>query len=596
MRFNEYHAPEGGNYSEFWAMAKEFQQLDPDEWVFSHCLPWEYAQLCAHLYKANEEATGRPSSDLPADAMYSLVRVESYIGDSADGIPWYPTACFPMSTLGKPHLTLEHWQNLSASPDEIRQSSIDHLVPRRLEEHADLALWVLTYAVCNAKTLDNNEDAVSMHLYHHVHYVYQFSVGEASVIEIITMIILSFFLFASAFLLEIQQLMYQVDMACGMRSYEGALFGNGVDAESFALRRAVKRVQETTGWLDNIALYFTLVVSDFMCDVFLALRMLFIAELVAACSMFVTMNHGVINVIFSVLAVAFLMDIDDRLMQILQNFGFKVSALYQHRLEPALICRLEDEEDTLLEGRLARTESIHLANIDSRVKKFLMLGRFRTLAGQPIRKWFSALLTFVLLGFELHWCRIIASAATPSNMISVLSDVFNEFIGAVPTVATLAIGVVFFCIFLNSLCFCGLIAVPQLLQTLLCLIWVYGCVRNVIMLGILAWYADVPPGYSFWETVSSNTAQPSEALWIRPALALHLFCTVFRPLVLLLHTFHSSSAVNPAVSDDDAVSECEVKPKLGTEHHPTNHAQSHRGQRSLSRNLSLSEQGMSSDP
>ena len=594
MRFNEYHAPEGGNYSEFWAMAKEFQQLDPDEWVFSHCLPWEYAQLCAHLYKANEEATGRPSSDLPADAMYSLVRVESYTGDSADGIPWYPTACFPMSTLGKPHLTLEHWQNLSASPDEIRQSSIDHLVPRRLEEHADLALWVLTYAVCNAKTLDNNEDAVSMHLYHHVHYVYQFSVGEASVIEIITMIILSFFLFASAFLLEIQQLMYQVDMACGMRSYEGALFGNGVDAESFALRRAVKRVQETTGWLDNITLYFTLVVSDFMCDVFLALRMLFIAELVAACSMFVTMNHGVINVIFSVLAVAFLMDIDDRLMQILQNFGFKVSALYQHRLEPALICRLEDEEDTLLEGRLA--ESIHLANIDSRFKKFLMLGRVRTLAGQPIRKWFSALLTFVLLGFELHWCRIIASAATPSSMISVLSEVFNEFIGAVPTVATLAIGVVFFCIFLNSLCFCGLIAVPQLLQTLLCLIWVYGCVRNVIMLGILAWYADVPPGYSFWETVSSNTAQPSEALWIRPALALHLSCTVFRPLVLLLHTFHSSSAVNPAVSDDDAVSECEVEPKLGTEHHPTNHAQSHRGRLSLSRKLSLSEQGMSFDP
>jgi hypothetical protein len=181
-------------------------------------------------------------------------------------------------------------------------------------------------------------------------------------------------------------------------------------------------------------------------------------------------------------------------------------------------------------------------------------------------------------------------------MISVLSEVFNEFIGAVPTVATLAIGVVFFCIFLNSLCFCGLIAVPQLLQTLLCLIWVYGCVRNVIMLGILAWYADVPPGYSFWETVSSNTAQPSEALWIRPALALHLFCTVFRPLVLLLHTFHSSSAVNPAVSDDDAVSECEVEPKLGTEHHPTNHAQSHRGRLSLSRKLSLSEQGMSFDP
>jgi hypothetical protein len=596
LRFSEHRTPQGGNYSDFWAMAKDLQQQDPNEWVFSHCLPWEYAQLCAQLYQANEAHTGRASSDLPADVIYELVRITS-VG-FPDGIPWYPTACYPFNTLGKPYLTYEHWRNLSASPSEIRQSSIDHLVPRRLEEHADLALWVLTYVVCNAKTLDNNEDAVSMHLYHHVHYVYQFSIGESSLIEIITIIILNFFLFCSSFLLEIQQLMHQVDMTCGMRCYEGALFGKGIDAESFALRRAVRRVQETETRYDNISLFANLVASDFLCDIFLALRIIFVAELVASCSMFVTMNHGVINVIFSVLAVAFLMDIDDRLMQILQNFGFKTSALYQHRLEPALIMRLQDEEDALVESRLARAESV--PNVGG--VKGLLLGRVRALAGQPIRKWWSALLTFTLLGFELYWCVVIASDATPENMSSVLSEVFNEFIGDIPTVATLAIGVVYVAIFLNSLCFNGLIALPQLIQTLLCLIWVYGFNRNVIMLGILAWYADVPPGYTFLETVSANMSQQSEALWIRPAFALHLLFVVVRPLLLLVHTFasvadpsvhpshgESSPVMDPAIASiyKAASGECQVEPEVVLERASQLPA-SVRG-----RNLNLRDQGIS---
>jgi hypothetical protein len=40
--------------------------------------------------------------------------------------------------------------------------------------------------------------------------------------------------------------------------------------------------------------------------------MLVMALLVCSCIMFVTLNHGVINVIFSVLAIAFGMEIDDK--------------------------------------------------------------------------------------------------------------------------------------------------------------------------------------------------------------------------------------------------------------------------------------------
>ncbi len=42
-----------------------------------------------------------------------------------------------------------------------------------------------------------------MHLYHRLHYVYAFGIGEASAAELITIVILSVFLFYSSFYAEV---------------------------------------------------------------------------------------------------------------------------------------------------------------------------------------------------------------------------------------------------------------------------------------------------------------------------------------------------------------------------------------------------------
>ena len=54
--------------------------------------------------------------------------------------------------------------------------------------------------------------------------------------------------------------------------------------------------------------------TDVLCDVFLALRMICVAMFTKDSVMLGSLNHAVINVIVSVLAVAFILDIDDQFM------------------------------------------------------------------------------------------------------------------------------------------------------------------------------------------------------------------------------------------------------------------------------------------
>ena len=51
---------------------------------------------------------------------------------------------------------------------------------------------------------------VSAFLYQRAHYVYNWGVGESYFMELLTIAVLSFFLFFTSFLDEIQQLMHQV--------------------------------------------------------------------------------------------------------------------------------------------------------------------------------------------------------------------------------------------------------------------------------------------------------------------------------------------------------------------------------------------------
>jgi hypothetical protein len=164
----------------------------PDaEWAFTHCLPWEYAGLCAALWHANQALSAAPSAAAIA------------------ALPWRPAACYPENLHKRPHMTAELWSSLAVAPDELWEAYNLSRVPRRVEGQLGLARWVLSVSLGDGKTLDVSDGAVSGFLYQHAHYVYNWGIGESYFMELVAIAVLSFFLFFTSFLDEIQQLMHQ---------------------------------------------------------------------------------------------------------------------------------------------------------------------------------------------------------------------------------------------------------------------------------------------------------------------------------------------------------------------------------------------------
>ncbi len=116
--------------------------------------------------------------------------------------------------------------------------------------------------------------------------------GESSLIELVTIVTLSVFLFYSSFLSEVQQLMQQVTLSCCMRCYEGAMAGEFASGASSALAEAIHKTRQTatfwsdtshlllllkraicyTRFRDDVVLYCVLAGSDVACEAFMVRR------------------------------------------------------------------------------------------------------------------------------------------------------------------------------------------------------------------------------------------------------------------------------------------------------------------------------------
>lgn len=76
--------------------------------------------------------------------------------------------------------------------------------------YAALLQWILSVNIAKSKTLDSSDNSYSTHLYHYTHFLYTYSLGEASLVEIIAIIGLNFYLYYSSIYTETLQLMEQV--------------------------------------------------------------------------------------------------------------------------------------------------------------------------------------------------------------------------------------------------------------------------------------------------------------------------------------------------------------------------------------------------
>ena len=197
-----------GDYADFWPLILELQTRTAPEYPFSHCLPWEYANICYNLIRANEKLTGDAYDNLPYEVAYNLGQGIPTIGEN--GRPWYIVPCYPTDYHSRPLMKPEQWKLLIVSTDEMRESSANLRMPARIEEHQYLVRWVMAKNLGDAKSLDSSDDSVSNHLYHHSHMVYYWSYGEAALVELICVSTLNFYLYYSAIYPEMQQMLEQV--------------------------------------------------------------------------------------------------------------------------------------------------------------------------------------------------------------------------------------------------------------------------------------------------------------------------------------------------------------------------------------------------
>ncbi len=197
-----------GDYADFWPLMLELQTRTAPEYLFSHCLPWEYANICYNLIRANEKLTGDAYDNLPYEVAYNLGQGIPTKGEN--GRPWYIVPCYPTDYHSRPLMRPEQWKVLIVSTDEMRESSANLRMPARIEEHQYLVRWVMAKNLGDAKSLDSSDDSVSNHLYHHSHMVYYWSYGESALVELICISTLNFYLYYSAIYPEMQQMLEQV--------------------------------------------------------------------------------------------------------------------------------------------------------------------------------------------------------------------------------------------------------------------------------------------------------------------------------------------------------------------------------------------------
>jgi hypothetical protein len=216
-------------------------------------------------------------------------------------------------------------------------------------------------------------------------------------------------------------------------------------------------------------------------------------------------------------------------MEVLVRVGFDSFPLYVMRIKPALECIMADDARTLPLNRTGGDER------DTRVSMTAKLSRMFVIKSiwefKTVDFW-ALVLTTALLADHLYWSLSMAVNSGPSTISPWLDGCFQEFIG-MPHLLCLTLGCCFSVSFLNTVCHQGLEAVPALMQLGICAFWVYGVVRNVTLLGVLAWSFDVRLGLSFTQHLMETLF--ADHLFILPALGLHLTLAAARPAVLLLY-------------------------------------------------------------
>jgi hypothetical protein len=267
-------------------------------------------------------------------------------------------------------------------------------------------------------------------------------------------------------------------------------------------------------------------------------------------------DHGVLAVIFSVLAVAFLFEIDDKLMEVFQTMGWTGSAFYTAKLRPMLHDFASEEKRThaacMTTSRPASTVREHLLGWWNRGL------RQPTVWGMSIlRFWAFLLITVLFIVHQYLVFEIATNTGTQEDITKVYDSIFYEWgsptAGGGYQIAKLS-GGIFCTAFLNTVCYRGVSSLGNLIQLGLSLIWTYALFREVVINGILVWYADLRPDVSVEAHFTAYLLHDSAWLFFPPFI-LHVLGCIFRPLAFYLCLRHFESG-GGARADLNATAGC----------------------------------------
>ena len=113
-------ADDDAAFTTFWGLIAAFRARPDAANAFTHCLPWEYAALCATLWRANAAMATAP----PA---------------AAAGGGWQPVVCYPANEHGRQQMSAAMWDSLTAGPDELVAAYEQARVPHPVESKLSLA-------------------------------------------------------------------------------------------------------------------------------------------------------------------------------------------------------------------------------------------------------------------------------------------------------------------------------------------------------------------------------------------------------------------------------------------------------------------------
>ena len=95
-------ASDDAAFAGFWDLLAAFRARPDAANAFTFCLPWEYAALCAALWRANAAI----AAAVPPAA-------------AAPGGGWWPTPCYPVNAYGRQQMSAALWDSLAAGPDDL---------------------------------------------------------------------------------------------------------------------------------------------------------------------------------------------------------------------------------------------------------------------------------------------------------------------------------------------------------------------------------------------------------------------------------------------------------------------------------------------